>query len=562
MTMKDTFTEGLDPEQREAVCSAGGHLLVAAPPGSGKTRVLASLFARLVEEAGPARVLAVTFTNRAAREMAERVESLTGRKVGAGGAGGGGGHRIGTFHAVCLAILRDRLGPFSLWGREETVAALKDLGVKSPARTAERISFIKNTGAKPTAEEREALEAYSRRLAEAAALDLDDLVPETSRLLEEDGGKRLFAHVLVDEYQDINPVQARLAGLLSGPSGTVAAIGDPDQSIYGFRGSTPECFLRFTAERPKATVVRLVNNYRSAETIVEAASSVISNNPGRTGAEMKPVRPGGVVTVVEAPDEKAEAGFVVREIERLMGGLTSLTVGGGGEDYRFSDFAVLARTNAMAEAVAGELARTSVPFQLVGPQGAGFSAFAARLRAAGPGPGEGVAEVVAREAEAADIDDSTAALFIREARAFETTWAGDPKGGAALRAFAEAMTLTGPADRFDIEADRVGVMTMHMTKGLEFPVVFIVGAEDGIIPFRPSSNETDTEEERRLFFVAMTRARDRLYITRAGTRRLWGRTTSQKTSPFVAEVPERLVKTIRIEKKKARRRPTQGGLFD
>ena len=314
--MKDIFTEGLDPEQREAVSSTAEHLLVAAPPGSGKTRVLASRFARLVEEHGPAPVLAVTFTNRAAREMAERVEMLTGLSTGLRT----GGLRIGTFHAVCLSILKERLGAFDLWGREETVEALKDLGVKAPARAAERISLAKNTGTVPEGEDKHTFDAYSRRLADSGALDIDDLVPETIELLEGGDGDGLFTHVLVDEYQDINPVQARLVKALAGAAGSVAAIGDPDQSIYGFRGSTPECFLRFTADRPGSSSVRLVNNYRSARAIVEAASAVIANNPGRAGGGMTPVRPGGAVTVVEAPDERAEAGFVVREIERLYRG--------------------------------------------------------------------------------------------------------------------------------------------------------------------------------------------------------------------------------------------------
>lgn len=554
--MNEQLTDSLDTKQAEAVLDSSGHLLIVAPPGSGKTRVLAARFRRLVAEAGPGGVLAVTFTNRAAREMACRVESLFGR-----GAGPSAGLNITTFHAFCLAFLRERLGAFTLYGRAEQVALLRELGVKGPVNAADRISYLKNVGCEADDESRGLREIYNEGLRSAGALDLDDLALESIRLLEGEGPEGgLFAHVLVDEYQDINPPQARLARLLAGTGGKVSAIGDPDQAIYAFRGSDPGCFAGFVRDYPGARTVELTRCYRSGARIVEAASAVMGAGPVRPARGFNPVRPGGVVTVVSSPDARAEAGYIVGEIERLMGGLSSLTVESGetgragARELRFSDFAVLARTNATAESMAGEFARFSVPFQLVGPQAAGVTSFIKRLRGAVVGEGVEVKGFV--EQEAVSLGEE-ARRVVLDAAASET---GAGPGG--LASFIERLAVAEPEDRFDITADRVSIMTMHMTKGLEFDTVFITGAEDGLIPLRTASGRFDVEEERRLFYVAMTRARERLYVTTARRRRLWGEVSDRGPSPFLADVPEALIGRVDLSGKTRRRRPVQGGLFD
>lgn len=551
--MYSKILHGLDEAQRSAVLSKSPRILIVAPPGSGKTRVLAARFARLVEDGvSPGRMLAITFTNRAAKEMKERVAGLVGVDTAFG--------NIGTFHGFCLKFLKRARPALTLFGREEGISFLKEIGVKNATKAAEEISAFKNLFHEAGSKEApcpEAFGLYQRELALKGGVDLDDLIIETIKILEGNTAapeKILLAHVMVDEFQDINPMQARLIRLLSSAGSDVFAIGDPDQAIYSFRGSSLKSFMDF--EREGAEVIKLKKNYRSPDKIVRASHSLIENNRERIKNTILPVREGGEVYAVECADEASEAQFIIREIESRMGGLSSLTVGAPSCEARFSDFAVIYRTNSQAEPLRDAFSRSSIPYHAVGPPGPEFSDFIAHLKAKGKGD-EGIAEFIKAEGESLKIPGGLLDIFITTAALY-----GGARGKEGLASFLEEMLLMEPADNLDVKADKVNLMTIHTAKGLEFDTVFITGVEDGLVPLKLKKEETDIEEERRLFYVGITRAKERLYLINTRSRRLWGRTVDAAASPFLKEIPEELVKRISIEKKKAQRRPVQKGLFE
>ena len=550
--------QDLDERQREAVCSDAKRILVVAGPGSGKTRVLATRFARLISDgADPSGILAVTFTNRAAGEMRARIHQLTG-----GGAGREG--RIGTFHSFCLDLIK-RVNPgMTLYGRAEQTDLLKGLGVKNPSKTIDEISTEKNRSC-PTRSTHTAtpssglLALYQEELRKKNALDLDDLVLEAGRLLEQGEGP-ILTHIMVDEFQDINPPQAHLVELLAGRGAALLAIGDPDQAIYAFRGASLKTFLDF--EQNGAVVIRLEKNYRSGARLVAASNSVINNNSERPPST--PVRSGGTLCQVECADERAEAEFIVREIESAMGGLTSLTVGGGGGDResggggdeaRFSDFGVLFRTRRQADALASAFKSSSIPFHVVAPPGPGLADFVKHLKSERPRPGVLLPELIRTVAHEFGLETGLVELLVRTAEAC----VGEHE---TIERFTEAVLLLGPADNLDIKADKVTLMTMHASKGLEFPIVFITGVEDGLIPLK-AKGRIETEEERRLFYVAMTRTENRLYLLHTTSRRLFGaHPHPPRRSPFLDEIPAELLTFKRVEKKRRVRRAVQKGLFE
>lgn len=548
--MTRQISEGLDPEQRDAVFSGARYLLIAAPPGSGKTRVLIRRFMRLIEEGlPPSEILAITFTNRAAREMKERL-SLIGmdRRLA----------NVGTFHSICLRMLKAKDPAFTLYSREDQRRVLKGLGVKGVESAVELISSIKNLSRNDLGNEEMALYSrYSEALRDAGALDLDDLIPGAVTALEADAHAfGVIRHVMVDEYQDINPAQRRLLKLLSRGS-SVFAIGDPDQAIYSFRGASIRGFLEFRDDYSGAETMGLRRNYRSSLRIVEASNSVIGNNAGRIEKETLPVSPGGEIRMMECADADAEAAIVIREIESMMGGLASLTVGEHMEGARFSDFAVLFRTNRQAAPIIEAFDRSSLPYHVVARPGPVFADFIRCLRAMELTPGVELSALVRSEGVAAGLDEDLLNILVDAARLHDNRPIAE-----SIKDFIEEAVLTEPADNCDIKADKVNLMTLHMAKGLEFRVVFIAGVEDGLMPLRLKGEECDVEEERRLFYVGMTRARERLILLGARQRRLWGEIKECAPSPFLTEMPGRLVKRERVEKKKTKRRAEQKGLFE
>ncbi|MBX6350426.1 MAG: UvrD-helicase domain-containing protein [Clostridia bacterium] len=624
--------DGLNEAQRQAVLHGAGPVLVVAGAGSGKTRVLTLRIAHLVAQGVPAwRILAVTFTNKAAREMQERVLGIVGEAAR--------DLWVLTFHAACLRILRAHAPLVGLPPRFTVLdaddqravvrAALRTLGLDersyAPGAVASLISRWKNDGLDAEAASAEAgdpfrkaaarvYRRYAERLSEAGAVDFDDLLLLTLRLFEAhpDVRARLaerFLHVLVDEYQDTNPAQYRIVRALAERHQNLFVVGDADQSIYGWRGADIRNILEFERDFPDARVIRLEQNYRSTQAILDAAASVIRHNLERRERELwSELGPGEPVRFFCAWDDRAEAEFVADEIGRLIreGGRSA------------SDFAVLYRTHAQSRAFEEAFLLRGLPYQVVGGlkfyerreikdvlaylrlvenpydvvsferianvprRGLGPRTIARLLAARGEGSivdallradavaglggrqkvalrelGEllaelaelaqrlGVAELVEEvlrrtryreelRAEASPQDLSrleNLEELVNVARAFPAR-----TDGSHLGDFLAEAALVSEADSHDPGRPAVSLMTLHTAKGLEFPVVFLVGLEERTFPHARSLEEGNLEEERRLCYVGMTRAKERLYLTMARRRALYGGLDWREPSRFLAEV--------------------------
>jgi DNA helicase-2/ATP-dependent DNA helicase PcrA len=625
----------LNPVQRLAVEHPGGPLLILAGAGSGKTRVLTSRVAHLVREQGVPEwgILAFTFTNKAAREMRERVVALLGTEELKAW--------VGTFHATCVRILRkhaESLGyprGFVIYDTDDQRSLLRELlrdvgsddrGL-TPAGAGGRISRLKNEGVSPeafaeaarTPQDRQLAPVYARytkALRERAAMDFDDLLLYTVRLLELDEAVHReyagrFRHVLVDEYQDTNPIQFELIERLSRIHRNLACVGDDDQSIYGWRGADVGNILSFEKRFPDATVLRLTQNYRSTKTILRAANGVVRHNLERKEKELwTENETGEPLTLHVLPDEEAEGEMVVSVLleQRRR------------QDRSNRDFVILYRTNAQSRAIENALRRSAIPYQLTG----GVSFYERRevkdvlayLRAlAQPRdsvswfrvlnvPGRGIGKTTldrvkdvmeAREltvpdalrhpetvaavgpagsrrlAEAAALFESLRplvelrpAVCITELLAriryrehlIEENPAEAPErienveeliAGAeayarrveepSVEGFLAEVSLLTDVDLWDDSEDTVNLMTIHSAKGLEFPVVFVVGLEEGLLPHASSlENPAQLEEERRLFYVALTRARSEVHLSYATYRRAWN-ASGGGMSRFLSELP-------------------------
>jgi len=551
------FLAALDAEQARAAGALGGPLMVIAGPGSGKTRMLTHGIAHLVRGCGapPASCLAVTFTRKATEELRLRLAALLPDEAHA--------VAVHSFHSLGLAILRAHgecigLTPdFRIAGEVARAAALiAALGISRTraVRLLQSISKIKRTGAAGTAEEHDA-RALIERIGRAQNwLDFDDLIALSADLLEAHGAiaaqwRGRFSHILADEFQDVDEQQYRLLRLMAGDRGNLCVIGDPDQAIYGFRGADAASFAHFRRDFPSAPTMRLARNYRSSGTIVTAAA-------GFVGATADGVtRPMGTAIVVHAAaDEAAEAGFVAATIEDLLGGHDLIAAnrnGNGaatGRPLGFADCAVLYRTDAQSAALRAAFDRAGIPFMKSTPSPIaghpGVQAILERLDGAEGEAETGLASRIATAAEAARRAGTADAAALAEARGWLVALAAADAVAGDRGRLLEAVALSTEADFRDARADRVSLLTMHAAKGLEFPVVFVVGMEAGLVPFSfaPASEEDERtdEEERRLFYVAMTRAKDRLFLTRA-TRRFWrGAVRTLPPSPFLAEIAAEL----------------------
>lgn len=559
---------GLDADQARAAEAVDGPLMVIAGPGSGKTRMLTHRIAHLVRERGvPAEAcLAVTFTRKATEELRARLAGLLGAEARA--------MAVHSFHSLGLAILRAHAGRAGLDGdfriaaeaeRRAALAAALGIGEARAGRLLRAVSALKRTGARGTDEEEAARAALDQAGRAQGWVDFDDLVVLAADLLEADADiaadwQAHFRHVVADEFQDIDEQQYRLLRLIAGDGGRLCAIGDPDQAIYGFRGADAACFARFGRDFPDAPTLRLTRNYRSAGTIVTAASGFI-------GAPAGIMRPAGSPIVTHAAaNEATEADFVASAIEDLLGGhdLLAANRGGGkaaGRPLGFGDCAVLYRTDAQAAALRAAFDRAGIPYMKSSPAPlAGHSGVSAILDAL-----EEEADTdatlsarIAQAAESARRAEKADAAALAEARGWLVTLApSDVVGGDAGR-LAEAAALSTEADFRDARADRVSLMTMHAAKGLEFPIVFVVGMEAGLVPFSWGASAPQDAaalaEERRLFYVAMTRAKDRLFLTRAAERFQRGAVRPAAASPFLSEIAAELTTS---EAGLRRRRPAQ-----
>ena len=642
----ERLLSGLNGPQREATEYGGGPLLVLAGAGSGKTRVLTHRIAYLLAtgEARPGEILAITFTNKAAAEMRERVGQLVGRSVRA--------MWVTTFHSACARMLRvdaERLGyskGFTIYDESDSLRMLKrcltELGV-DPKRFPPRAVRAKISGAKNQLVDAsaytelqgsvfeevvaEAFPLYEKRMLEANAMDFDDLLVRTVNAMElfeevRERWRRTFRHVLVDEYQDTNHAQYRLLQLLAGEHRNLMVVGDDAQSIYGFRHADVRNILDFEKDFPEAEVVKLEQNYRSTQTILSAANALIERNREGLKKELWTEEKGGeLVQLSELTDEHEEARWVAAEIERL------------GEEHGVerSDVAVFYRTNAMSRVLEDTLNRFDVPYQVIGGtkfydraeikdavaylsllvnpadlvsfqrvvnsprRGIGSTTqgkLASHANTTGlpiwevierveevPGlSGKAIKnvsrfyEIVATLRERAEEEGPVATLLetalnesgYLEALAAERTVEAEGRAenlealvaGAAefdiereregdsevppLEEYLQQISLYSEQDSLKEEQELVTLMTLHNAKGLEYDTVFIVGCEDGAFPHMRALEEGGEEEERRLCYVGITRARRRLYMTWARERSLFGRSERNLPSRFVDEIPVEL----------------------
>jgi DNA helicase-2/ATP-dependent DNA helicase PcrA len=638
----------LNPAQREAVEAIEGPVLILAGPGSGKTRVIAHRVAYLIKvcQISPHRIMAVTFTNKAAREMEERLHRLIGGAVG--------DLTIGTFHAICARILRrdgKAIGVdprFVIYDEEDQLSLLKrsiqEVGLDpkqyvpraiasaitaAKSRTLTPQDYIRSTRSYFEEVAGRVYERYQELLAESNALDFDDLLMKAVQLFRNSPEalskyQSRYLHILVDEFQDTNLVQYELIKQLGGERHNICVVGDPDQSIYSWRFADLRNILSFEKDFPEAKLVLLEQNYRSTKLILETASHVISANQQRKPKKLwTDNEPGELTNVVETYTEQEEAQFVVSEVERLV----------EGGKARLGDCAVMYRTNAQSRALEEAFIRYGTPYKLVAgtrfyerrevkdiiayfrviqnphdsvsllrvinvpgrgigqqsqsqlsswAKSVGIFLYEALKLIAEPKEGEErqppfnprisktlagflelIQEFITRSQELSLVELFDLVIkrvgyeeYLLGGKDGEERWENilelrtvaqeyrHLKPGEGLAAFLEGVTLVSDVDGLDETVDTVTLVTLHQAKGLEFPVVFIVGVEDGILPhFKSFADPEQMEEERRLCYVGITRAKQRVYLVYAFRRSLMGSSTPSIPSRFLEDIPRHLIAT-------------------
>lgn len=656
---------GMNPKQKEAVVCTQGPLLLMAGAGSGKTRVLTHRIAYLIEEkeVNPWNILAITFTNKAAKEMKERVKSLLGPV--------GEDVWVSTFHSMCVRILRrdvDCIGysrSFTIIDSSEQQSLMKrilkeqniDPKKYDPRSILAAISNAKNGLLTP--EDYQSLqgdffqqivgrcyENYQKELRQNQCMDFDDLIMNTIRLFNENEDilayyQRKFQYIHVDEYQDTNHAQYTLVNLLAERFRNLCVVGDADQSIYGWRGADMQNILDFEKDYPDAEVILLEQNYRSTQTILNAANQVIQNNHNRRKKKLwTENQDGQLITYYRGESERDEAQFIVREIQRLI----------SDEKKKYGDFAVLYRTNAQSRAVEDTLVKANVPYTMVGghkfydrkeikdilaylsaianlddsisleriinvpKRGIGASSVE-KLRQfatlhgwplleaahnveltnisgkAGKELGnfgqmmndfhqmipflsvtDLTKEVLDKSGYQADLRlqntiESQARLenleeFLTVTQEFDKRFESQEEDTDAedkLTLFLNDLALLSDIDNYEEETTQVTLMTLHAAKGLEFPVVFLIGMEENVFPLsRALMEESELEEERRLAYVGITRAEEKLYLTNAFSRTLYGRTNYNRPSRFMEEIEEDLLETTSSRPTIATQNPSRG----
>jgi DNA helicase-2/ATP-dependent DNA helicase PcrA len=629
-------SDALSKVQLDAVRKTDGPVLIFAGAGSGKTRVLTHRIAYLLNEKKifPDRILAVTFTNRAAGEMKSRLERMIGATAR--------DLWVGTFHSICVRMLRrdgTKIGiakNFAIMDETDQRSIVRDVlhdldydeRQISPGAALDEISKAKNALLTPDQYESKntsffgerlakVYREYDRRLRESNGLDFDDLIGQTIRLLETDGDVRTryqnkFRYILVDEYQDVNYAQYKLCAILADEHKNLTVVGDDDQSIYSWRGSDYKNILRFEADFPGAKVFKLEENYRSTQTILNVANELVVNNKSRAEKKLFTSRePGETITVYGAETERAEARYVLEKVKEHVR-----------EGAAYRDFLVLYRTNAQSRVFEEGFLGEGIPYRVVG--GVGFYArteikdMMAYLRyivnpsdavafrrivnvprrsigqqtiaslvdaanAAGVSVGQTIfdkemlrravpkkpkdlerfAELIEdlrsrvenlsisdllvavmedsgyiRELQSEDTVDARSRLenlqeLVGVAREFESA-----ENAGTLDDFLANIALISDLDTLDPDTSFVTLMTMHAAKGLEFPIVFLTGLEDGVFPHnRALTDMNELEEERRLAYVGITRAMERLYLSYAMRRTLFGNTFAHPKSRFLEEMP-------------------------
>jgi DNA helicase II / ATP-dependent DNA helicase PcrA len=567
----------LDADQRRAAALVDGPLLIIAGPGSGKTRTLTQRIAHIISDhaTASAQCLAITFTRRAAEEMHTRLMELLGERAAQ--------IPVHTFHSLGLSILRQWPAAAGLEARfriadpdEQTalLARTLDLSERKTNTMLRAISRAKRCGSVEGVVA-EAMTAYQRALTAANAVDFDDLIRLTVDMLGAAPNlcqhyRERFRFISVDEFQDLDEQQYRLLRLLAPADANVCVIGDPDQAIYGFRGAEASYFDRFEHDYPNAVTVRLVRNYRSSATIVTASTQMIAAGRPTTGL-IEIVRDMHKrISIHVAASERAEAEFVIASIERLIGGHNFFSLDSGRalgdarNDLSFADIAVLYRTDEQSAALVTAFERSGIPFKKHGQAsltaGKGVQALLSEMDNAGDT--ESARPIIERvKAAATRLEQKTGDHTGTSLTALQWLTTLAAQFGSNQR-LSDALALATDADLFDPRADRVSLLTLHAAKGLEFPVVFIVGLEDGLLPLYWTELDPATAaEERRLFYVGMTRAKDQLLLTRALKRTWRGRVRKQRVSPFLADIESALLDQQHNETPPQRPQDQQLSLF-
>ena len=607
----DPILDSLNPEQRQAVLHSGGHLIIVAGPGTGKTMTLSHRIAHLIQSGliSPSQVLALTFTNKAALEMGERISQLIPEPTEAE-------VWVSTFHGFCLEVLRKEgkslnISPFFDVCSEMDVPVLvkqvcsESGGGKQIAskllKELPRLKMVSVMADKTAPDHSDLLpyfQSYQQRLRELGMLDLDDLQVETLRLFYQEPNicgeyAERFPRIFVDEYQDTNSLQvALLKSLIERGSGEICAIGDPDQAIYGFRGANVENFFTFVEDFPGAEEVKLSMNYRSSQTILSGSSGLM-----RKEGPLKAVLEGGdPIRFASCGTHTEEAEMVVEQIEKLMGGTTYFSLDSGrvsshenGENFSFGDIALLFRLNAQGDALQEALARAGIPFIRSGekplinryPVNVVWRFFHALQYPENPyhlsayldlpdvkdldpkgilkrcETGDSVENLIdqAVTLHEFDLPSEDSAEALRRLKAIAANFEGD------LKSFLDTLSLDRGIDHATLSGDRVALMSLHSAKGLEWPVVFITGCEDQLIPCT-LFGDRDEEEEKRLFYVGMTRARSKLILSSASRRTINGRMLQMKPSPFLDLIPKEFCEPLeRTGWKRKGKTHKQLGLF-
>ena len=642
------LVEGLNDKQKEAVIETEGPCLVIAGAGSGKTKVLTHKIAYLIEEKNikPWNILAITFTNKAANEMKERITNLIGEVAN--------DMWIGTFHSICVKILRkfiDRVGynsDFVIFDTSDQKTLIKqcirslnlDDKIYTDRGVIAEISNSKNEMLTPmqyklrTNNEirkekiAEIYEIYQRRLKENNALDFDDIINLTIQILTENQDvleyySEKFKYVLVDEYQDTNKAQFTLITLLSGRHGNITVVGDNDQGIYSFRGADITNILNFEKDFPGTKIIKLEQNYRSTKAILDAANAVIKHNEKKYEKNLWTEKEGGKRPEVAILDnEYEEANFIVEQINRLK----------REEYYKYSDFTVLYRTNAQSRSIEDIFRRENIPYKMIGglkfyerkeikdviaylrlihnqadnlslgriinepKRGIGQTSME-KIETIAETNGISMYEVIKHAEQYGlnkvfinsrefintieDLSSKKDEMLISEltkevlnktgymkALELENTAQAESRienlnefltvamefeeenAENSLAEFLESITLSSDIDGMEDKEDSVTLMTLHSAKGLEFPVVFLVGMEEGLFPsYRSIGEQRELEEERRLCYVGITRAKEYLFLTCAKQRTIFGSTSLNKISRFLEEIPKELLEGVEKSEK-------------
>lgn len=653
-SLKCNYSEIMNEQQLKAVVSIEGAILIAAGPGSGKTRTIVYRTKYMIEEKGidPREIVLITFTKKAADEMNERLsELIEGDEI----------PFVGTFHSLCLRILRNfafKVGiekNFKIYDPSDQIELLqeliKDAKKKALSDLLTRISKLKNDFVAPLEaphELKEVYRNYEAAMREKNAIDFDDLIIKTVKLLrkhDEVLNALPFKYISVDEYQDTNKAQYELIKLLSARDKNICVIGDSDQAIYAFRGANVKNFLQFGDDFDDVKLIKLNKNYRSTPQIVKASDKVIERNDERMQRDLDSVKPDGtLIKVVEANNDRAENDYILQTIDLKMGGISRQSkdlknIEDTDDVHKFSDFAVLYRTHLQGKAIEDAFLKAGIPYQMVSAipfydrteikdilsylrciyDPNDETSMKRTIKKFAKGVGDTTIEKIMNYSKVYGIPFYQSCLeldtlsltndlkkslgeFItmhetfrkyatenklsdlikfvlhkvtyfeiykdkrRQDNVFEligfSLQFDDMPPFEGLKVFIDETSMMQDKDLYDASKDAVTLLTMHASKGLEFPVIFIAGASEGLTPYQFKEGEVNEEEERRLFYVGMTRAKEELHIIHAKERTFFGEKHELEMSRFLADIPEEFVEKreqVRNVREKKKEVPDEQG---